>query len=83
MSFYHFVIKTVPKDGGPVKKLKVSLTNDVLLRGALLLVGSKCTTSCPKRSYDDNDKAFDYMLIPVQEKTLFHGLWQFVATDTA
>jgi hypothetical protein len=58
MSFYHFVIKTVPRDGSPVKKLKLSLTNSMLLRSALLLVGSKCTAGRAKRSDDDDDKSF-------------------------
>jgi hypothetical protein len=59
MSFYHFVIKTVPRDRSPVKKVKLSLTNSMLLCGALLLVGSKCTAGRPKRSDDDDNKASD------------------------
>jgi hypothetical protein len=59
MSFYHFVIKTVPRDGSPVKKLKLSLTNSMLLRSALLLVGSKCTTGRLKRLDNDKDESFN------------------------
>ena len=55
MPFYHFVIQSEPRDGTPVKKLKISLMKCMLLHGALLLVGRKCTTGRPKRSDDDDD----------------------------
>jgi hypothetical protein len=43
-TFYHFVIKTVPRDGSAVKKVKIFLQNSMLLRAALQLVGTKCAT---------------------------------------
>lgn len=59
MSFYHFVVKTVPSYGSPVKKQKLCLNNSMLLRGALLLLGRKCTTGSLKRSDSDHDESVD------------------------
>jgi hypothetical protein len=55
MPFYHFMITIVPREGSNVQKFKIHLEDSMLLRGALLLVGSKFTTGRPKRSDDDND----------------------------